>query len=203
METRQIAEKYDGFARFYDVSQVFFEVLGVRRLRRELVRNAVGDVLEVAVGTGMNLPYYPASCRLTAIDASRGMLSKAEERAAHVGREARFEVMDAEQLAFSDESFDTVIDTLSLCTFADPVATLRQLGRVCRRSGRILLLEHGRSDAGWFGAFQDHRARKHAQNLGCIWNREPLALVEKSGLRVIHAERHFFGVFHVIHAAPN
>lgn len=202
METRQIADKYDGFARFYDVAQVLFEVLGVRRLRRELVRNAVGDVLEVAVGTGLNLPYYPARCRLTAIDVSRGMLSKAEERAAHAGREARFELMDAEQLALSDESFDTIVDTLSLCTFTDPVATLRQLGRVCRPSGRLLLLEHGRSDAGWLGAFQDHRARKHARGLGCIWNREPLALVEESGLRVIHAERHFFGVFHVIHAAP-
>ncbi len=202
METRQIVERYDGFARLYDLSQVLFEILGLRHLRRELVRDAVGDVLEVAVGTGVNLPYYPGSCRLTAIDASRGMLSKAEERAARAGREAGFEVMDAGQLAFGDESFDTVVDTLSLCTFADPVATLRQLGRVCRRSGRILLLEHGRSDSPRIGAFQDRRAHGHAQRLGCNWNREPLALVKKSGLRVMHAERHFFGVFHVIHAAP-
>ncbi len=202
METRQVAEKYDEFARSYDVSQVLFERLGLRRLRRELVGNAVGHVLEVAVGTGVNLPYYPASCHLTAIDASRGMLSRAEERAAQDGREVRFEVMDAEQLAFSDESFDTVVDTLSLCTFADPVATLRELRRVCRRSGRLLLLEHGRSRTAWIGAFQDRRARGHARRLGCIWNREPLALVEKSGLRVTHAERYLFGVFHVIHAAP-
>lgn len=201
-DANDISRRYDAWARFYDLGELGPELLGLRRLRRELIRNATGDVLEVAVGTGRNLPHYGAECHLTAVDISSGMLSRARQRAARLGLHARFEVMDAARLGFAEETFDTVVDTMSLCTFVDPIAALRELGRVCRRSGRVLLLEHGRSDRARLGAFQDRRARRHAERLGCIWNREPLALVEQSGLRTLRAERHFFGVFHVIHAAP-
>jgi ubiquinone/menaquinone biosynthesis C-methylase UbiE len=129
------------------------------------------------------------------------MLSKAKRRADRVGLPGKFEVMNAEHLPLPDESFDAVVDTMSLCTFPNPVATLKELARVCRPSGRVLLLEHGRSDRAWLGGFQDRRAGKHAEPLGCQWNREPLQLVEQSGLRILHAERHFFGVFHLIEAA--
>src|SRR5262249_43547052 len=139
--------------------------------------------------------------RLTGVDVSRGMLSKAARRAERIGLASKFEVMNAEHLSFADESVDTVVDTLSLCTFPNPVATLKELRRVCRKSGRLLLLEHGRSERGWIGRFQDRRAEKHAEPLGCQWNREPLQLVEQSGLRIVRAERHFFGVFHLIEAA--
>ncbi len=200
MEAIEIANKYDRFARFYDWAELAPELLGLRRLRRKLVENAAGNVLEVAVGTGKNLAYYPKGVRLTGVDLSRGMLSKARTRADRFGLAGQFEIMDAEHLPLADESFDTIVDTMSLCTFPDPVTTLKELGRVCRPSGRVLLLEHGRSDRAWLGGFQDRRAAKHAEPLGCQWNREPLQLVEQSGLRVVHAERHFFGVFHLIQA---
>ncbi len=148
--------------------------------------------MEVAVGTGKNLAHYPKEIRLTGIDLSQGMLAKARRRAERVGLAAQFEVMDAEHLPLADETFDTVVDTMSLCTFPNPVATLKELGRVCRESGRVLLLEHGRSDRAWLSRFQDRRAGKHAKALGCHWNREPLNLVEQSGLRIVRAERHFF-----------
>lgn len=201
MEAIEIANKYDAFARFYDWVELAPELLGLRRLRHRLVEKAEGDVLEVAIGTGRNLAHYPKGARLTGVDLSQGMLSKARRRADRVGLAGRFEVMDAEHLALADESFDTVVDTMSLCTFPNPIATLNEMGRVCRKSGRILLLEHGRSDRLWLGGFQDRRAGKHAEPLGCQWNREPLQLVEQSGLRIVRAERHFFGVFHLIEAA--
>ncbi len=200
MEAIEIASKYDAFARFYDWAELAPELLGLRRLRRRLVESAKGDVLEVAIGTGKNLAYYPKEIRLTGVDLSQGMLSNAKRRADRLGLVARFEVMDAEHLPLADESFDTSVDTMSLCTFPNPVATLKELARVCRESGRVLLLEHGRSDRAWLGGFQDRRARKHAEPLGCQWNREPLKLVEQSGLRIVHAERYFFGVFHLIEA---
>jgi len=200
VEAIEIANKYDAFARFYDWTELAPEVLGLRRLRRKLGESADGDVLEVAIGTGKNLAHYPKGVRVTGVDLSQGMLSKARRRADRVGLVGNFEVMDAEHLSFADETFDTVVDTMSLCTFPNPVATLRELARVCRKSGRVLLLEHGRSDRAWLGRFQDRRASKHAAPLGCQWNREPLQLVEQSGLRIIHAERHFFGVFHLIQA---
>jgi ubiquinone/menaquinone biosynthesis C-methylase UbiE len=203
VEAIELASKYDSFARFYDWAELAPELLGLRRLRRKLVGRAQGDVLEVAIGTGKNLAHYPRGIHLTGVDLSQGMLSKAKSRADRIGLLGKFEVMNAEHLRLADESFDTVVDTMSLCTFANPVDTLKELARVCRQAGRVLLLEHGRSDRAWLGRFQDRRAGKHAEPLGCHWNREPLQLVEQSGLRVVHAERYFFGVFHLIEAVKS
>jgi ubiquinone/menaquinone biosynthesis C-methylase UbiE len=110
--------------------------------------------------------------------------------------------MDAESLAFPDHTFDTVVSSLTVCTFADPVAALREMARVCRADGRILLLEHGRSDREWLGRWQDRRADRHAKALGCRWNREALELIRQAGLAVIAARRVFFGIFHVVEAKP-
>jgi ubiquinone/menaquinone biosynthesis C-methylase UbiE len=198
-----IAQKYDAVAPAYDRLELVPELLGLRSLRRKLVANATGDVLEVAAGTGKNLEFYSRTCRLTAVDLSRAMLARAQRRADRLGLAVTFDVMDVEHLAFAEDTFDTVVDTMSLCTFPNPVAALRELGRVCRSSGRVLLLEHGRSDRAWLQRFQDRRAGKHAEPLGCQWNREPLSLLEQSGLRILRAERHFFGVFHLIQVAKS
>ena len=110
--------------------------------------------------------------------------------------------MDAENLSFEDDSFDTVVDTLSTCTFPDPVKALREMARVCRPNGKILLLEHGRSNRGWLGRIQDWRAESHARQLGCVWNKEPQDIVLEAGLYVISARRSFLGIFHTIVASP-
>jgi ubiquinone/menaquinone biosynthesis C-methylase UbiE len=91
---------------------------------------------------------------------------------------------------------------LSTCTFPDPIQALREMSRVCRRDGRILLVEHGRSDRGWAARYQDRRAEAHARMIGCHWNREPLELVRQAGLQVTRADRRFLGVFHSIEARP-
>ena len=99
-------------------------------------------------------------------------------------------------------SFDSVVSSLTTCTFPNPVAALQEMARVCRTDGRVLLLEHGRSDREWLGRWQDRRADRHAQQLGCHWNREPLKLVREAGLKVSKSQRLFFGVFHTIDAEP-
>jgi ubiquinone/menaquinone biosynthesis C-methylase UbiE len=131
------------------------------------------------------------------------MLDIARQRAKKLGIDVSFLLMDAENLAFPDRSFDTVVDSLSLCTFPDPLIALKEMARVCRSEGRILLLEHGRSDSEWLGCWQDRRADKHAKQLCCHWNREPLDLVRQAGLKLISARRTFFGILHVIEAAPS
>jgi len=196
----EIREKYDGFARRYAVIEFPQELLGVRKLRSRMLRKASGDVLEVAVGTGINLPHYPAGCRVTAVDISPAMLDIAGERTRKLGMDVAFRVMNAEALEFTDESFDTVVSTLSLCTFPDPVSALREMGRACRREGRILLLEHGRSDRERLGRWQDRRENRHARQLGCHWNREPLEIARRAGLDVICYRRTFFGIFQEIEA---
>jgi len=199
----EIRQKYDKVAPRYDLMEAIPELLGMRRLRGSLLRRAAGKVLEIAAGTGKNLRYYSRDCQLTAVDLSPAMLEVARKRANRLGLYIPFLVMDAEALAFPDQSFDTVVSSLTVCTFPDPVAALREMARVCRADGRILLLEHGRSDREWLGRWQDRRADRHAEYLGCRWNREPLDLVHQAGLMLLAARRAFFGIFHVLEAMPS
>jgi ubiquinone/menaquinone biosynthesis C-methylase UbiE len=196
----EIAKNYDAFARWYDLVDMPQEQLIAKRLRRRLLRRASEEVLEVAVGTGANFPYYPEGCRITAVDVSLEMLEVARRKAETLGLEVVLQVMDAEALSFPDESFDTVVSSMTVCTFPDPVAALKEMTRVCKPNGRILLLEHGRSDREWVGRLQDLREESHARRLGCHWNREPLELVEQAGLVPVCARRTFLGVFHEIEA---
>jgi ubiquinone/menaquinone biosynthesis C-methylase UbiE len=200
--SQELAGKYDQFAHWYDWVVGVPDLLGVRRLRQRLLRQASGTVLEVAVGTGKNFRYYPANCRISAVDVSREMLSVAQKRAAKLSLDVSLLPADAEALPFPDKSFDTVVSSLTTCTFPNPVAALREMARVCKPAGRILLLEHGRSDREWLGRLQDRRADRHAKQLGCHWNREPLELVRQAGLKITKAQRVFLGIFHEISAEP-
>lgn len=202
LTSREISEKYDWFARWYDWVEGVPDRLGVRRLRRRLFRRASGKVLEVAVGTGKNLSYYPSDCRIVALDLSREMLRVAQNRAAKLSMDVLFLVADAEALPFRSNSFDTVVSSLSTCTFPHPLGGLKEMGRVCRHGGRVLLLEHGRSDRGAAARFQDRHADHFAKPLGCHWNREPLRLVREAGLKVTAVQRFFLGIFHEIEAVP-
>ena len=196
--SREISAKYDRFARWYDWLEGIPNLLGLSRLRRTLLRRATGKVLEVAVGTGKNLTYYPRDSRIIALDLSSEMLNVARNRAAKLSVQVSFLVADAEALPFPDNSFDTVVSSLSTCTFPNPVAALQAMARVCRPEGKVLLLEHGRSDREWLGRWQDRHADQFAKPLGCHWNREPLEFVGQTGLKVYRAKRNFFGIFQQI-----
>ena len=193
---RDLRDNWDRASRWYDLAIVALEALIFRRLRVRLLKSATGRVLEVAAGTGSNLAHYPAGLDIIAVDLSPGMLAKARHRGAR-----KVAVMDAGCLAFRDGSFDTVVSTLGTCTFPDPVQALREMRRVCRSGGRILLLEHGRSDRTGLAAWQDRHAGKWAAHLGCWWNREPLESVQKAGLKTHAASRSFLGMVHVIEAS--
>ncbi len=198
---KELSAKYDRFARWYDWLEGIPNLLGLSRLRRMLFRRATGKVLEVAAGTGKNLAYYPRDCRIIALDLSREMLKVARKRAAKLSMNVSFSLADAEALPFADKSFDTVVSSLSTCTFPNAVAALEEMARVCRPEGLVLLLEHGRSDCEWLGRWQDRHADQFAKPLGCHWNREPLDMVRKAGLKVNSTRRFFFGIVHEIEAA--
>lgn len=201
-DKKEILIKYDKFAPWYDMAEGVPEFFGVGKLRRALIGRASGKVLEVGAGTGKNLPYYSRKCEITAVDLSPQMLAIARRRAGKLNLKVSFQVMDGEKLDFTDKSFDTVVDSLSLCTFINPVTALREMSRVCRTDGRILLLEHGRSSRGWLGNLQDRFADRQVKAVCCHWNREPLELVREAGLKIISNRRYFFGIFHVIEATP-
>jgi ubiquinone/menaquinone biosynthesis C-methylase UbiE len=202
LTTKEIAEKYNHFARWFDLIEGVPDLLGVRKLRQRLLRQASGQVLEVAVGTGKTLRHYPQRCRIIAVDVSSEMLSVARKRAAKLSMDVSFSLADAEALPFRDKIFDTVVSSLTTCTFPNPVTALKEMARVCRPGGRILLVEHGRSDRAWLGRWQDRRADSFAKQLGCHWNREPVEIAHEGGLMTLRASRSFFGIFHLIEAKP-
>ena len=114
LTSKEISQKYDRFARWYDIVEGIPDVLlGVRELRKQILQHARGRVLEVAVGTGKNLQYYRGSLNeLTAVDLSKGMLDGARIRAEKLSLSLSLAVMDAEALSFPDQTFDTELAAL-------------------------------------------------------------------------------------------
>jgi ubiquinone/menaquinone biosynthesis C-methylase UbiE len=144
-ETERVREIQDKHAGGYDRQMNFFDRVLFSGGREWACSQARGDVLEIAVGSGRNLPFYPPGVKLTAIEFSPEMLALARERAAQLGREFDLREGDAQQLEFGDESFDTVIITLALCTIPDDRRAVHEAWRVLRPGGRLVLMEHVRS----------------------------------------------------------
>jgi SAM-dependent methyltransferase len=173
-----------------------------RRYRRPHFQQARGRVLDVACGTATNAQYVPDATEYVGIDVSGAMLDQAEANVDWLTRGETLLKMDAQDLDFEEDSFDTVISSLSTCTFPDPVAALSEMGRVCKPDGRILLLEHGRSSVGPIARFQDWRADAHFEKHSCRWNQEPLDVVAESPLTVTESPSALFGIITAIEARP-
>jgi ubiquinone/menaquinone biosynthesis C-methylase UbiE len=144
-ETDRVFRVYEKEAHKYDREMRFFDRLLFAGGREWVCAQAVGEVLEIGIGTGRNLPHYGDDVRLTGVELSPAMLEIARARAHELGREVDLRVGDAQALEFGDESFDTVVCTLSLCTIPDDRAAVAEMRRVLRPGGRLLLLEHVRS----------------------------------------------------------
>ena len=172
------------------------------RYRRRLFGDANGRVLDVACGVGTNARYLPEDSEYVGVDISPEMLAKAAQRLDDRPRETTLHEMDAQDLAFPDDSFETVISSLSTCTFPDPVEALSEMGRVCAPDGRILLLEHGRSSVGPIARFQDWRADTHFEKHSCRWNQKPLDTVARSPLAVVESSTALLGIITAITARP-
>ena len=190
-------------ARDYISSEWSREVLfGVAKKRQKLFSQATGKVLDVGCGYGINFPYLFNATHITGIDFSPVMLEKAHEAARRSTIPVDVREGDAEALDFPDHSFDTVISSLSTCSFYDPIAALQEVRRVCKADGKILLIEHGRSSWNWVGNYQDRHLHEQIEQGGCRWNQEPQKLVQEAGIKILHADRTLFGIFHSITASP-
>jgi len=142
------------------------------------------QVLEVGVGTGKNLPYYPRDIKVTAIDLSPRMLEKAKKRALGLHVNAELLEMDAQYLAFPDDYFDTVFATFVFCSVPDPVLGLRELKRVCKPGGRLLLIEHMRPGNLLLGFIFDLLNPIVVRMMGANINRRTIENVLKAGWRI-------------------
>ncbi|HSP79821.1 MAG TPA: class I SAM-dependent methyltransferase [Myxococcaceae bacterium] len=176
--------RYDELGRSYDTWTLLPDRLFLDGWRRELLSGARGDVLEVAVGTGKNLPFYPTGCRVTGVDFSRSMLDEAALRARALGCAFEPRMGDVTALPFADASFDTVVCTLAACTFGDPLAAFHEMRRVCRPDGAVLLLEHVLPRDRLLAGLAEALAPLARRAVGCNPNRDTLALVRQAGLHV-------------------
>ena len=140
----QVREAYRRQAPRYDrVMRLTNRIFHIDAGRRWACATARGDVLELAPGTALNLPIYPADARLTGVDLSPDMLERAPRRADELGRANDLREGAVTRLPFADASFDVVVSTLAMCTIPDPVAAVREAWRVCRPGGELRLFEHG------------------------------------------------------------
>jgi ubiquinone/menaquinone biosynthesis C-methylase UbiE len=187
--TERVRRHYDRSAGSYDRTISWAEKVLFGGGREWVCSRARGEVLEIAVGTGRNLPFYPEGVRLTGIELSPKMLGLARRRAAELGRNADLRVGDAQDLPFSDACFDTVVATLALCTIPDERRALAEAVRVLRPGGLLLLLEHVRSPV-----LPVRLLQRVLEPLTLLLDhdhllREPLRCVEVSGLAVERLER--------------
>jgi ubiquinone/menaquinone biosynthesis C-methylase UbiE len=204
MAADQIQKAYDEIAEQYE-KKIWFDqhILGVARLRNKLLSKASGKILDVACGTGQNFPFFAPNSEITAVDLSPKMLDVARRTANKHGLNVNLAVMDAEKLEFPDESFDTVVSTLSTCTFPNPIKALQEMKRVCQPEGLIFLVEHGHSSVSWLANYQDRHEYQHYQaHAGCRWNQDPSDLVQSAGIKILKDKRAILGTFHVIEATP-
>ncbi|GLY50413.1 class I SAM-dependent methyltransferase [Lentzea sp. NBRC 102530] len=155
---------------------------------------AHGEVLEVAVGTGLNLPHYPAGTVLTGLDLSDGMLGLARARAAGLGRAVTLRQGTAHALPFADGSFDTVVCTLGLCAIPDHETALAEMVRVLRPGGRLVLVDHVAGTSRLTRAVQWLLERITVPMAGEHFLRRPLPLVEAHGLVLERTDRFKLGV---------
>jgi len=133
---------WDKHSASYDKEMRFFDRVLFGDSRPWVCSQAIGDTLEVAIGTGLNLPLYPPGIRLTGIDYSPAMLAVAKQRAHELGRDVDLREADAHALPFPDASFDTVVCTFSLCAIPDEHRAIGEMNRVLRPGGLLLLADH-------------------------------------------------------------
>jgi ubiquinone/menaquinone biosynthesis C-methylase UbiE/predicted ester cyclase len=193
-ETERVRRIQDKNAPHYDRQMNFFDRVLFAGGREWACSQAEGDALEIAIGTGRNLNHYPDDVKLTAVECSAQMLAIARGRAGEIGREVDLREGDAQALDFPDESFDTVVITLALCTIPDDHKAVREARRVLRPGGKLILLEHVRSPLLPVRTVQriiePLAIRFEADHL----TREPLDYLAEEGFDVVISERSRIGI---------
>jgi ubiquinone/menaquinone biosynthesis C-methylase UbiE len=193
-ETERVRRLMDKGAPRYDRQMNFFDRVLFGGGRAWACSHAEGEVLEIAVGSGRNLAFHAEETSLTAIEFSPEMLELARERATELGRKVDLRLGDAQDLEFAEESFDTVVCTLALCTIPDPGKAVAEAHRVLSPGGRFVALEHVRSPALPVRTVQRALDPLTVRFEGDHLVREPLEYLRSAGFEVEQLERSKWGI---------
>jgi ubiquinone/menaquinone biosynthesis C-methylase UbiE len=195
--------RYNRIAFFYDLLESPMERFRFASWRQTLMDRVAGPkVLEAGVGTGKNLSLYPDDLDITAIDLSPRMLERARKRANKLDLNVNFQEMDLEHLNFTDDSFDTVFATFVFCSVPDPVAGLRELRRVCKPYGRLLLIEHIRPANFVLGLIFDLFNPIIVRMMGANINRRTINNIKQAGWQIKTEECLSSDIVKLIEAVP-
>lgn len=139
-QDEKIKRRYNRAAQIYDLLESPMEIMALKKWRMEVIKDLMRKVLEVGVGTGKNIEYYPNDIDITAIDFRHKMLKKARQKARMFNKKVDLIDMDAQNMRFPDNTFDTVFTACVLCSVPDPVKGLKEIRRVCKPTDRIFMI---------------------------------------------------------------
>lgn len=202
-QTALTRTRYNRIAPIYDLTEWFAERYMFKRMREQLwSRVTDGRVLEIGVGTGKNISYYPQNAVVTAVDLSDRMLDRARDKAHSLRVDVDLRHMDVQHLEFKEHTFDTAVASFVFCSVPDPVQGLRELGQVVRPGGDIWLLEHVRVDKPIVGTLMDLLNPIIVRISGANINRRTVENVTRAGLELLSVENLKGELVRLIHARP-
>lgn len=183
--TEKVRKRYDRVSLLYDFFELMIEKTLFSKWRNIALGGLKGKVLEVGIGTGKNLKYYSEDVELTGIDISPKMLAKAVKKKEKLGIRADLKLMDAQQMKFDDDIFDFVVVTFVLCSVPDPIKALHEIGRVLKKDGKLIALEHVLSKNPIIAFWERIHNPVTSRLFGFNVNRDTKYNIEKSGFTVI------------------
>ena len=196
-----IKQRYDRIAPYFDGFQAIMEGFFYRRWRKKLWTKVNGiHILEIGVGTGKNFDFYPVDAQITAIDFSPAMLKQAEHKKIRKAVTVTLNLMDVQSLCYADNTFDVVIASFVFCSVASPQKGLKELYRVCRPGGQILLLEQVVSSKPLFAKVMNIINPVMRVVMGANINRNTIKIIKSCGFSFVRIDAESSDVFKLIEA---
>ncbi len=205
MPVTAVRRKYDHIARLYDILDAPFEYGRYRALRRRVFEGLSGTVLDAGVGTGRNMPFYPADARVTGIDFSPAMLARAARRRARLGIEAELLEMDVLRTSFPDRHFDAIVATFLFCVLDETaqLPALKELARICKPEGAIHILDYAYSADPSHWTVMRLWAPWVRWAFGAAFDRDTERYVAAAGLAMVERRFVFGDIIRLIVARPS